>query len=336
MTARIDHTRPFVPVRIAVLTISDTRTPKTDKSGPLLAQMIEEAGHTLAGRAVAPDDEKSIRSNSERFRIVKFYRPGRWSREQIKEEHQFLLDLAELDIPVVAPVVFGDGESILEVPDCNIFCAVFPKIGGRNPDELSDSQLPLIGRLLARLHSAGAIRPAEHRIQLHTETYGYQSLDFLLNSQSLPEHLEQPYIDLVEEICEIIEPWFEEAEVQRIHGDCHLGNLLWGDLGPFWVDFDDMLRGPCVQDIWLIIPGRDDFAKRQLDILLEAYDQMRSFDFRSLRLIEGLRALRMIHFDAWIAKRWDDPAFPKSFPEFGTEKYWAEQLQRLEEQCELL
>lgn len=311
---------------------------------------VETFGFRCTGRCIAlnsmenrvyeveieVDDESKLRSPSERFRIVKFYRPGRWSKAQILEEHQFLLDLAELEIPVVAPEVFDGKQTLFELPDCQILAAVFPKIGGRNPDELQDEQLPLVGRLLARLHNAGSIKQAPHRIRLHTETYGIQSLDYLLESETLPAHLEQTYIDLVEELCETVEPWFDEAEVQRIHGDCHLGNLLWGTYGPFWVDFDDMVRGPCVQDLWLIIPGRDEYAQRQLDILLEAYEQMRPFDYESLKLIEALRALRMIHFDGWIARRWSDPAFPKAFPEYGTDKYWNEQIRQLNEQCDLL
>ena len=174
------------------------------------------------------EDESALKSRSERFRIVKFYRPGRWTQEQIHEEHQFLLDLVELDIPVVAPLTFGEGETLLKIPDCNIWCAVFPKVGGRNPDELSDAQLPLIGRLLARMHNAGAIKEALNRVQICPDTYGREGLKYLLESQTLPAHFEQRYADIVNEICDLSDPWFEQAEVQRVHGDCHLGNLLWG------------------------------------------------------------------------------------------------------------
>ena len=311
---------------------------------------VETFGYRCTGRCTAlnsmenrvydveieVEDPASLNSPSERFRIVKFYRPGRWSKEQILEEHQFLQDLAEIEIPVVAPLRGDNGSTIYEVPGSGIFCAVFPKVGGRNPQELSKDQLPVIGRLLARMHNAGAVKEAKHRIQISYETYGLQSLDYLLDSQIIPEHLENHYSDLVEEICDISAPWFEEAEVQRIHGDCHLGNLLWGDQGPFWVDFDDMVNGPCVQDIWLILPGRDEFAKEQLEILLSAYDQMREFDYSSLCLVEPLRSIRMIHFDAWIAKRWEDPAFPRTFVEFGTDKYWNEQISQLQEQLLLI
>ncbi len=282
-----------------------------------------------------PDDARS-KSPSERFRIIKFYRPGRWTKEQILEEHQFLLDLVEYEIPVVAPLVLGNGETLLEVPGTNIWAAVFPKVGGRNPQELSEEQLPQIGRLLARLHNVGASRQAVHRIQLTTETYGEENMRFLLESKTIPERLEGRYSEMVASICRTCAPWFKEAEVQRIHGDCHFGNLLWGADGPFWVDFDDMLRGPCVQDIWLIIPGRDEAARRDLDLLLEGYEQMRPFNYQTLRLVEPLRALRLIHFSAWIAKRWNDPAFQRTFVEFGSERYWNEQVSYLAEQLEYI
>lgn len=315
-----------------------------------ILQAVESLGLRCTGRCLALnsfenrvyeveidiEDEKKIKSPSERFRIVKFYRPGRWTAEQIKEEHQFLLDLVELEIPVVAPLVFENGETLLKIPDCNIYCAVFPKVGGRSPDELNAEQLPLVGRLLARMHNAGATRKAEHRIRLSAENYGRASLKFLQDSKTLPRDIAATYTDLVNQICDLTEPLLLKADLQRIHGDCHFGNLLWGKDGPFWVDFDDMLNGPCIQDLWLIIPGRDEYAKQQLSILLEAYEQMRKFDYQSLNLIEPLRALRMIHFSGWIAKRWEDPAFPRAFVDFGTERYWAEQISQLQEQLLLI
>lgn len=282
-------------------------------------------------------DDDSVRKNaSERFRIVKFYRPGRWSKAQIEQEHQFLLELKELEIPVVAPLIFEDGQTIQKVKDSEIYCTVFPKVGGRNPDELQDRQLPIIGRLLARMHNVGAVKDAPDRVRINQKTYGLDSLDFLLDSRSIPMYLENTYADLVEEICEISEPLFNNPSIHRIHGDCHLGNLLWGEEGPFWVDFDDMLVGPAIQDLWLVVPGRDDFSKRQFDLLLNAYSSMRSFDNTSLRLIEPLRALRMIHFSAWIAKRFSDPAFKRTFINFGTDSYWQEQIAQLREQIELI
>ena len=311
---------------------------------------VEEVGIRCTGRSLAlnsmenrvyeveieVEDRSSLRSPSDAFRIVKFYRPGRWSEAQILEEHQFLADLKEDEIPVVAPLPFDDGSTLKKISDANIWYTVFPKIGGRSPDELDREQLERVGRLLARLHNVGASRKATKRISINAEIYGRSNLQYLLDSRAIPAEIEATYSDVVKKICDLSEPMFAAAESQRIHGDCHFGNLLWGPTGPFWVDFDDMVNGPCVQDIWLIMPGRDEYAREQLDILLNAYEQMRPFDRQSLRLIEPLRALRFVHFSAWIARRWADPAFPRVFSHFGTPRYWQEQLSDMQEQLRLV
>jgi Ser/Thr protein kinase RdoA (MazF antagonist) len=273
---------------------------------------------------------------SDHFLIAKFYRPGRWSKEQIAEEHEFLLDLVTNEIPVIAPMKFLDGETIHILPNEKILYTVFPKCGGRSPDELDDEQLGRVGRLLARMHGVGAIKKARSRITINPETYGINNLNYILSEKLIPPDLEKSYTDTAKEICEISQPWFDAAEIQRIHGDCHFGNLLFGRDGFFWVDFDDCVVGPPVQDIWLMIPGRDDYGRQKLEILLEAYESMKEFDRRTLRLIEPLRALRFIHFSAWIAKRWKDPAFPKAFASFGEQRYWYEQLRDLQTQLQLI
>lgn len=282
------------------------------------------------------DDDVEIHTPSDRFRIAKFYRPGRWTQEQILQEHAFLADLKADEIPVVAPEPFPDGRTLHKLDETDIWYTIFPKVGGRNPDEFTDTQLAQIGRLLARMHNVGAAKQAPDRVRIHPSTYGRQSLSYLLEAKVLPFEIESAYTDLVHEICDLSEPWFEQAEVQRIHGDCHMGNLLWGQQGPFWVDFDDMVQGPCVQDIWLVCPGRDEWGVRQRNMLLDGYEQMRPFDYSTLRLIEPLRALRFIHFHAWISKRWADPAFPKAFPHYGSPKYWQEELSALREQAHLI
>lgn len=282
------------------------------------------------------EDRDALRSRSEAFRIVKFYRPGRWSQEQILEEHAFLKELADAEIPVASPLPFDDGETLHRLPEIDIWYAIFPKIGGRTPDELTVDQLEQVGRLIARMHNVAATKESEHRLVLHPETYGTQNLQFLLEADLIPPDIRDRYREIVEKICEISLPWFEQAEVQRLHGDAHMGNLLQGSSGFFWVDFDDMVRGPCVQDIWLVAPGRDAWTRQEREILLEGYVQMRDFDRSTLRLIEPLRALRFIHFSAWIGKRWDDPAFPKNFPHFGSYQYWREELSGLEEQLQLV
>jgi Ser/Thr protein kinase RdoA (MazF antagonist) len=268
---------------------------------------------------------------SDAFRVVKFYRPGRWSREQILEEHRFLLDLVEAEIPVVAPSVFPDGETLARLPDVEIYAAVFPRQGGRIPDELGDPELERLGRLLARLHSVGATRQAEHRIRLDPETYGRRSLAYLAESDALKEPIASRYASLVGSICDTAGPWFEGVSYQRIHGDCHLGNVLWGMDGPFLVDFDDMVVGPPVQDLWLVTGGDDAEGMRKREVFLAAYEEFRDLDRGTLRLIEPLRALRMVHFSAWIARRYDDPAFRRIFPDFGSERYWFEEIEALQE-----
>ena len=280
-------------------------------------------------------DEKPM-NPSDRFLIAKFYRPGRWSREQILDEHTFLAELAEHEIPVVAPRAFLDGDTLHTMKEAAIYYAVFPKLGGRSPDELNDEQLAQVGRLLARLHGVGAARRAAHRLVLSPETYGIANLKHLVDSKTIPAEVLPAYKQTVEAICELTSPWFQDATKQRIHGDCHFGNLITGREQMFFVDFDDMVMGPPAQDVWLLIPGRDDYSTRQLNTLLDGYESMRPFDRSTLRLIEPLRALRFIHFSAWIGRRWKDPAFPRAFPQFGTARYWQEQLADLRDQLSLI
>ncbi|MCZ6874895.1 MAG: serine/threonine protein kinase [bacterium] len=311
---------------------------------------VEAAGIRCSGRVlplnslenrvyeveIEVDDPSMLQTPSERFRIAKFYRPGRWTPEQILEEHQFLADLVEDEIPAVAPIPFPDGSTLRQSVETGIWFCLFPKIGGRAIHELDHAQLAQIGRLLARLHNVGAVRQVQHRTRLTPSSYGLNNLQVCLAEEIIPSHLARPYEELVRRIVDIISPWFEKAPYQRIHGDCHNGNLLWGSSGPFLVDFDDMVIGPPVQDIWLLLPGRDDDTLRQRRVLLEGYEQMGSFDHSTIRLIEPLRTLRMIHFATWIGKRLRDPAFPHAFPDYGTDRYWQELIQDLHEQLELI
>jgi len=269
-------------------------------------------------------------------RVVKFYRPGRWTENQILEEHQFLADLKAAEIPAIAPMAFPDGRTLHQTRESGIWYAIFPKVGGRAPEEFTDEQLERIGRLLARIHNVGAARVAEHRLELTIGTYGYANLEFLLRGKFLPVEMAARYEKTVREIGKLAEPLFAGVPTFRLHGDCHPGNLLWNQHGPFFLDFDDMIRGPAAQDIWLLIPGRDAEAKLQREVLLDAYSEMRDFNRQTLRLIEPLRALRFVHYSAWIARRWEDPAFPAAFPEFGSHAYWESETRDLEDQLELI
>ena len=269
-------------------------------------------------------------SVSENFRIVKFYRPGRWSKEQIQDEHDFLHDLQEREIPAIAPLK-NAGKTIFQNQQ-GLYFALFPKQGGRECDEWNEPLLEQMGRLLARLHSVGAAKKAQHRIRLDIETYGHKNLEFLLKSPSMPLEIAPHYENLAKQIFQISAPLFEGINYQRIHGDCHHGNVLLGASGPFLIDFDDMVMGPKVQDIWMIIPGRDEYSLRQRETLLNSYLTMADFDRRELRLIESLRALRMVHFSSWIAHRYQDEAFKRAFPNFGSIQYWEGELRDLREQ----
>ncbi len=278
------------------------------------------------------EDEEALRSPSERFRVIKFYRPGRWTKQQIEDEHQFIFDLQDAEIPVVAPLKNADGSSVLHLEDLGIFCALFPKQGGRIPDEFTDEQLQRLGRLIARMHGVGASRDAAHRLRLTADTLGRANIAFLLDGKFIPDELLSRYQTATEEICESSGKLLAQFPVQRIHGDLHIGNLLWNDTGPFLVDFDDMLVGPCVQDMWLLIAGWEEDRLRRREALVSGYEMMKKFDRGSLALIEPLRALRYIHYSAWIARRWEDPAFKRVFPHFGSREYWMEHVMDLEEQ----
>ncbi|MFH1261848.1 MAG: serine/threonine protein kinase [Pseudomonadota bacterium] len=269
-----------------------------------------------------------------RRRVVKFYRPGRWSRDQILEEHQFLQDLLEDEVPVVAPIRFPNGETLHSAQESGLWYTVFPKVGGRIPDEMDEDQLQWLGRLLGRIHNVGASRKGLYRLSLTPATYGTSNLEYLLANNWLPPNLRERYASAVREICRLAEAPFASVAPIRLHGDCHRNNLLWGTQGPFFLDFDDMVIGPPVQDLWLLVPGRDSEARLHLDSLIRGYEEFRTFDRASLKMIEILRALRFVHFSAWMARRWEDPAFPRAFPYFNTPKYWEDQTRDVMDQAE--
>ncbi len=302
----------------------------------IVIRAVEQSGFEPTGHCMALNSYENrvydLRLKDGSHVVSKFYRPGRWTREQILEEHRFLFDLRDDEIPVCAPLTLPGGETIHETE--GIMYAIWPRTGGRVPDELNDTQLQMLGRLCARIHNNGAAKKAPHRIELTGTAYGLQPLAFLEEREFIPTHCKDRYHNAVMEITKIYETLRKDVPFHRIHGDCHLGNLLHGSEGWFFLDFDDFLTGPAVQDLWMLVPARDREGLRQREVFLEAYRQFRDFDQSWLRLVEPLRALRYIRYAAWIAQRWDDPAFPAAFPHFGTVQYWENETQDLEDQLD--
>jgi Ser/Thr protein kinase RdoA (MazF antagonist) len=268
-----------------------------------------------------------VELEDERRLVVKFYRPGRWSRETILDEHAFLAELAAAELPAVPPLDLGTGSTLSEID--GILYAAFPKVRGRTLDELDDERLRQIGRLIGRMHAVGAARDAAHRPRLTVERYVHEPLDVLLSGGVLREPMAGRYRDLALRIADAVAKPLARARAQRIHGDLHWGNVVWGADGPILLDFDDCLVGPPVQDLWLLSLGDSEQARRGRAQLLEGYEIFREFDRSTLAVCEPLRALRIIYMSAWIARRWDDASFRSGFPAFGTDGYWAAEYEAL-------
>jgi Ser/Thr protein kinase RdoA (MazF antagonist) len=266
-----------------------------------------------------------------RFVVAKFYRPGRWSDEAIAEEHAFAAMLAANEIPVVAPLAFAG--VTLHRHDGFRF-AVYPRRGGRSPELEDPKTLEWLGRFIARIHAVGSARRFAHRPRLDIERFGVEPRAFLVASGFIPADLVAPWTQAADLALEGVRHAYERAgDVHdiRVHGDCHVGNVLWTD-GPHFVDLDDTCMAPAVQDLWMLVSGDRRSMARQLGHLLDGYAEFMDFDTRSLELVEALRTLRLLHYSAWLARRWDDPAFPIAFPWFNTPRYWQDRILELREQ----
>jgi Ser/Thr protein kinase RdoA (MazF antagonist) len=307
-------------------------------------EAVERAGYFTTGLCYPLNSlenrvyevEVEDRSNDSRKRLIaKFYRPGRWSKETILDEHKLLSALQEMEIPVCPPEAFPSGETLRETED-NIFFTLFPKVGGRSPDELIGDDYAQIGRLLGRIHNVSASLNLKHRPVLSPKTYGSDNVAFLVNQESMPPHSKARFVDMAQRVITLAEKRFLGKQTFVIHADCHRANLLRGRDGFFFLDFDDSAVGPAVQDFWLLLPARPKDCPQELEAMIKGYEQFRSFDHGSLKLIEALRALRYLRYASWIAARWSDPSFPRAFPHFGTEMYWQTLTNDLQEQFALL
>jgi len=263
--------------------------------------------------------------------IAKVYRPGRWSSEQILEEHAFAIEIAEAEIPLIPPMVIN-GKTLHEHNGFRF--AMFERRGGHAPElDQKDTRIWL-GRMLGRMHAVGSDKPFESRPALTIRSFAYEPVKELLEGQWLPPHLESAFTSLSDDLIVSIEASFERAgkfSKIRLHGDCHPGNILWRD-GPLFVDLDDCRSGPAIQDLWMLLSGENYEMAEQMKDVLEGYTQFYHFNRRELNLIEALRTLRMLHHAAWLAKRWQDPAFPIAFPWFGEPRYWEDLVLGLREQ----
>ncbi len=268
--------------------------------------------------------------------VAKFYRPERWSDASIIEEHRFAAELAGREIPVVAPWQGADGRTLFR--HAGFRFAVFPRRGGRAPEPGDLDQLEWTGRFIGRIHLAGSARRFEHRPSLTVAALGRSARDEVLASPLLPAHERDGYAQASAALLDAVEQTLAEVDPRplRLHGDCHHGNILWTDQGPHFVDLDDCCNGPAVQDLWMLLAGDRTERTVQLSAMLDGYTVFNAFDRRELALIEPLRGLRMVHYSGWLARRWEDPAFPAAFPWAASPHYWSQHVQDLREQLEQL
>ncbi|MCG6938236.1 MAG: serine/threonine protein kinase [Gammaproteobacteria bacterium] len=297
---------------------------------------VDSLGYQTSGRILALNsyENRVYRCELETGEILvaKFYRPDRWSDEAINEEHQFALELVDQEIPVVAPIL-KDGVSLFEHAGYRF--AIYPLRGGRWPDLETRDDLNWMGRFIARIHNVGRTSSFQHRQDIDITRMGNNAADFLLGHGFIPDYLVAAYATLVDDVLKEIHAAFDRCgsyESIRLHGDCHRSNVLWTDDGPHFVDLDDCCNGPAIQDLWMLLSGDRQEMTEQLCDLLEGYEEFAILQLNELQLIEALRSLRMMHYAAWLAKRWQDPAFPLAFPWFNTKQYWEQHVLELREQ----
>jgi len=306
----------------------------------LLLDAVESRGYRCDGRLLALNSYENrvyqVWLEDGGTLIAKFYRPERWTDAAIREEHAFALELVEREIPVVAPIV-RSGETLAEHGGFRF--ALYPRRPGRTPELDDFDTLEWLGRFIARIHAVGALERFAHRPTLSIERWGRAPSRYVLDNDFVPDDLRAAYESVVDDVLGRVERAYERAgpvRAIRLHGDCHSGNILWTEEGPHFVDLDDAVMGPAVQDLWMWLSGDRSAMQGQLAAVIEGYREFHDFDPAELWLLEALRTLRLIHYSGWLAQRWDDPAFPRSFPFFGTQRYWQDQILALREQSAVL
>lgn len=320
--------------------MADHPTPFSELTPDFILNALESLGLHCDGRLLALNSYENrvyqVGMEDAPPLVTKFYRPHRWSDAAIQEEHDFVQALAENEIPVVAPLM-NDGKSLLFYEGFRF--AIFPRRGGRAPELGDPETLEWLGRFIGRIHAIGATADFVHRPTLDIASFGEEPRDYLLSHGFIPADLDAAYRSVVDQALDGVRRCFDRAgNVSRIrlHGDCHPGNVLWTDDGPHFVDFDDCRMGPAIQDLWMLLSGERGDMTRQMSDVLAGYEDFCEFDPRELHLIEALRTLRLIHYSAWLARRWDDPAFPMNFPWFNTQHYWQNRILELREQIALM
>lgn len=308
----------------------DTLTPD------FILNALEEHGYLSDGRMLALNSYENrvyqVGIEDAEPIIAKFYRPVRWSDEQILEEHTFCFELVDNDIPVVAPIANNEGTSLLKAGDFRL--ALFPRRGGRTPDIDDLDNLLILGRLLGRIHLTGASHTFDHRPTIDCQTFGHESVA-LIGDKFIPAYLTTAYDTLATDLLKKLDAIFAsvgDVTHIRVHGDCHSGNILWRDDTPHFVDLDDARMAPSVQDIWMLLSGDQERQRAQLSEILEGYGEFNDFNLSELQLVEALRTLRLLHYNAWLAARWEDPAFPRTFTWFNSPRYWEQHILDLREQ----
>lgn len=321
--------------------MNQDNTPYANLDPDLILDAVDSLGFQCTGNLIALNSYENrvyqIGIEEAAPLIAKFYRPHRWTNEAIIEEHQFALELASHEIPVVAPLVLQGANTLHTYRDFRF--ALFPRQGGRALELDNLDQLEWMGRFIGRLHAVGACTSFQHRIKLNTQSYGHEPYQFLVEHDFIPDELKQNFCAITETVLEKIEQCFVQVgqiDYIRLHGDCHAGNVLWNSIGPQIVDLDDCLMGPAIQDLWMLLSGSQHDIDLQLQLILREYRKFYDFNSKERQLIEAMRTLRMIHYSSWLAKRWEDPAFPLNFPWFNTARYWQDQLQNLRDQAYLL